>query len=169
MVYAWNEPSNHVYATGEIVTANTLNTYVQQNIGYLGQIRTAILRQGGGGTATSGSNFLTIVQISIPVQTNAIRLRIWATCSLILNTSSDQYDFGYSTENYAWSPGAKRVRQVAPGASYIWPAHVSGTIDTSGGIYIFMLACRVAGTGTATPLTGGDSTLNVLEVEIAPS
>lgn len=48
---SWNPPSGHIYATGEIVTASTLNVYVKDNLDDLDRRTTPV----GAGVATSES------------------------------------------------------------------------------------------------------------------
>ena len=59
----WTDPTTHVWATGEVVTAANLNTYVQQDIanlnGYV--MGTAIKTISAGSVASS-----TLTQISGP-------------------------------------------------------------------------------------------------------
>src|ERR1039458_7750927 len=56
----WTDPSTHIFANAEQVTATTLDTYVQQNIASMGNYAAAtryFFMAGPGGTATSKTAF----------------------------------------------------------------------------------------------------------------
>ena len=57
---SWTTPSAHIFATSEVVTASTLNTYVQANLTFLGIGYGASMYQAG---AAAGLSTLSIVPL----------------------------------------------------------------------------------------------------------
>jgi hypothetical protein len=72
---AWTDPSGHVYATGEIVTAATLNTYVQANLVVLGASIAAQVVTSETTTSTSYTDLAT----SGPAVTIATSTAAWVS------------------------------------------------------------------------------------------
>jgi hypothetical protein len=58
--YTWTDPTAHVYAVGEVVTASTLNLYVQQDLALLGQTRSATVVTQEATTSTSMTDLSTV-------------------------------------------------------------------------------------------------------------
>lgn len=55
----WTDPATHIYATGEVVTASTLNTFVEANLSFLGKGYGGILWSAGAQAISSGT--LTVI------------------------------------------------------------------------------------------------------------
>lgn len=110
MSYTWTDPTAHVYAVGEAVTAGTLNTYVQQNLAVLGQNKAAVVATLQTTTSTTFTDLATGgPQVTINTMTSAL---ISLTATLHNNTAGDYAVMGFSIT------GATTVAAVTTSAIY---------------------------------------------------
>lgn len=126
---SWSAPSGHVFATGEVVTAATLNTYVKDNLIDLDRRATLnfaevttsqtttsttaadLTTAGPSVTVTTGTQVLVLVQasVSIAAATQAIQLYVVVSgattiaATLIQTTAHTQVTYGQNLAGL-WVP-----------------------------------------------------------------
>jgi hypothetical protein len=73
---AWTAPSGHVFATGEVVTAATMNTYIKDNLIDLDRRATLVKAEVGTNQSTTSTSYtdLTTVGPAVTVSTGALCL-----------------------------------------------------------------------------------------------
>lgn len=70
---SWTNPANHIYATGEVVTASTMNTYIEANLAFLGNQASAAVATQQGTASNSYTDLATVgPSVTITTMTTAI-------------------------------------------------------------------------------------------------
>lgn len=84
---AWSNPQSHIWATGEIVTAANMNTYITNNLSFLGGTSGAVVATSQTTTSTTYTDLATSgPAVTVTTQTTAV---VTLTAQFSNNTIND--------------------------------------------------------------------------------
>lgn len=122
---AWTNPANHIWTTGEVVSASNMNTYIEANLAFLGGSQSALIATSEG-TASGTYTDLATVGPSVTVVTQTTAFVIVGTGTANGNMSyavsgassisaSDNTDFGVGTANAVQGSFMSLASGLTPG------------------------------------------------------
>jgi hypothetical protein len=149
---SWTSPASHIYATGEVVTASTMNTYIEANLVFLGGSAGASVL---GGQTTTSTTYTDLSTVGPAVTLNTLTTALVSVGAYFSNnTSTDGALMSFAVSGATTLAANDNYRagwDVVAGAANIGVfSQMSFVTGLTAGSNTFTAKYRANGGGTAT-------------------